>query len=238
MKFFRRIFKRQGHSNKNDMCKSNFVGTVGGDIASFVFAWKDVYNDKIVYTMTDDKKNIFIWETDETIENVDGKHYFLIEGKISEHKEIQGQKQTILSECKFEQIGKYYNIKGGFFGEIGDRVELGNAKVYFRKPESDFKVTGEIIKDMPKPQHRIIIERGENTFILPFLIASGNRKKITKNTTGRYNIYARVIGYTIENGQRATYLFPIRVECKNGPVYNGAIYENFRASGRFGATWK
>ncbi|MCL2234685.1 MAG: hypothetical protein FWC02_03300 [Firmicutes bacterium] len=233
MSIFNRLFRRKKIKN-TQLCNSRFLGEVDGTIATYVFVWKDVKGDKNLYTMTDDGENVIVFESDESIEKTDGEHYFLITGTISEHREIEGQKQTVLLECKFELVDKFYNIKGNFFGTIGDDVELPNAKGTIRLAcPNDFKATGEIIKKMPVSQYRMIVERGEQIFILPF----DSKQKLTKKTTANYNIYAKVIGHTIENGKRATFIYPTRMECKNGPVYNGALFESFRASGRFGANF-
>ena len=210
------MFKR-----RKKKCPSNFLGTIGDSIVAYAFVEFDHnagYNN--IYTITDDRHNVMILETREKIENADGEHYFLIKAKVKEHRQNIEQKQTVLTECTFELIDKYYKIHDEFFGEIGSNVEFSNVTARFRRTdENDFIVTGKEIKSMPVSEYRMIIEKGNHVFILPF----DSRDKITSKTTGKYNIYAKVTGYTIEKGHRATFLYPTNIECKNGPFYGGGI---------------
>jgi len=211
---------------------SNYVGIIGEDIATYaVVSQTGNSGGKNIYRMIDCTGNVLILETDETIDKVDGKHFFLVEAIVKEHRENSGEKQTVLKECDCGLIDKCDNIRGLFFGEVGDDVELNNVVVTFRKTSGpEWKVTGEFNVVTPESEFRMVIPQGRYLYLMPF----DTQKKITSKTEGKYNIYAKVVGYTIEKGCRATFLYPTRVECKNGPLYGGSFYNSLRSVGYFG----
>ncbi|MCL2234172.1 MAG: hypothetical protein FWC02_00645 [Firmicutes bacterium] len=194
---------------------------MGGNIATYGFVWFDHNNGHDnIYTIVDDHGNIMLFKSREEIKNTDGEHYFLVKGKVKEHREKSEQKQTIFSSCVLELVDKYYKIHDTFFGEIESEVEFSHVTARFRfSKKDDFLVTGQEIKLMPTSEYRMIVEKGGHMFILPF----DSKTKISPKTKGKYNIYAKVIGYSMEDGHRSTVLYPTRIECKNGPTEGGTI---------------
>ncbi|MCL2847366.1 MAG: hypothetical protein FWE13_01270 [Firmicutes bacterium] len=103
--------------------------------------------------MFDCNNNVLIFETDEIIDNADGNYFFLVEGKVKEHREVAKVKQTILTECDCELVSKNDKIKGRFFGEIGAEVKLLNVTASFRRMDDiEWKVTGEFSMVTPKSE--------------------------------------------------------------------------------------
>ena len=189
---------------------SNFLGTKGGFIAIYASVKHagNIGNLKI-YTLIDNYNNVLVYETLEIIEKADGKHYFLVEGKIKEHREIKGQKQTVLLECDCELVDGLDKISGDYYGCLGDKIELYNVPVtYRRKEEIEWKITGEFSILTPKSEYRMVVKKDNYTFVLPY----DSTKKLSSKHTEIYIIYAKVIGYSIENNARATFLYPTRIE--------------------------
>jgi len=223
---------------------SDYIGTIGSDIATYaviiskaelarVATTKQRADARILpfsgvertkentpnfYQMTDCQDNVLILETDEIIEKTDGKHFFLVEGKVKEHRTVDGIMQTVLTDCDCELVDHRENIRGDFFGCIGEEVEFPGIEVNFRRTDgTEWKVTGEFSKVAPQSEYRIVFTRGRHVFLIPY----DTKRKLKPGTTGKYNIKARVTGYALENGCKATFLRPVIIECKNGPFIAG-----------------
>jgi len=206
----------------------NFVGVVNGNIATYaVIKRTGRMGGENIYTLTDDAHNTLVWETEEVVGDSDGKHYFLIEGKVKAHKALGRIKQTVLSECECELVGGIDKISGNFFGKIGDVIELNNVTAAFRKVSgTEWIINGEFAVTAPASEYRLVVaqtSRDFHTFVLPY----DSTKKLSLNSTGKFNIAAKVIGYTVEKGARATFLYPVVVEDKNGPFHGGWNYYGF-----------
>jgi len=197
----------------------NFLGSIGGSIAVYAvvtYVGNNAENNLHVHTMRDITGNVLVWESDDIVEKSNGKHYFLVEGKVADHVIVEGEHRTIVTHCDCEQVGEVHKIFGDYYGNIGEEVQLPNATASFRRTEgTEWKITGEYSLVTPESEYRMIVEKGDYTFILPF----DSIKRIKPKETGKYNIYAKVIGYTLEGDKRATFLYPTNVECKNGPFY-------------------
>ena len=211
---------------------SEFVGAVGGNIATYATVELSYsLGGRNVYTMIDCEKNVLAYETEGTIPKADGKHIFLVEGRICEHRVVDGGNQTVLSECCFELVDHCRNIRGEFFGHIGDIVEFAQVEAIFRRTDgTEWKVTGEFSKVAPKSEYRMVFHNKLNAFVLPY----DTQKKLKKDTVGKYFIKGKVIGYTIENGCRATFLYPQHIVSKEGPFYGGGMTKWF--AGGWGGT--
>jgi len=205
---------------------SKYLGKVGGFIADYAVV------DRVgeaTYLITDYDNNILFFHSLEDIANTDGNHYFLVEGKVLSHDVIQGHNYTILSECDFTLVDRLENIKGEYYGKIGDKIELNDIKVSFRRSNPiEWKVTGEFSKIKPECEYRMVIEKGQYTFVLPY--NSSKKVLLSAQNKYKYNVYAKVIGYAIENGKRATILAPSNV-LKKGEVKLGSHYAVLRSLG-------
>jgi len=197
---------------------SNFLGTKNDFIAIYAtINFIGSNNNLNIYTLVDYYKNILIYKTDEIIENADGNHYFLVEGKVKEHRDIKNQKQTILEECDFELVDRLDKITGDYYGCIGDKVELQDVlATYRRKEDIEWKITGEFSILTPESEYRMIIAKDNYTFILPY----DSVKKLSYKKSERYIIYAKVVGYSVEKGKRATFLYPTVIQ-KRGELREG-----------------
>jgi len=171
-------------------------------------------NGEFIYSVVDNYKNICIYCTEEILKCVDGKHYFLVEGKVVEHREVKGQKQTILKDCCFELVDKLSNITGSYYGEIGDTIELYNhPATYRRKYEKEWKITGEFSVLTPCTEYRLILKKDNYTFVIPY----DSVHILSPLQNEMYTISGKVVGYAIENGARATFLEPTVVKKRTEP---------------------
>lgn len=101
-------------ARKVQMEKSQFVGNVGEKITfvgkmSVVSSYQTQWGFTTIYKIVDDNDNVFVWKTGTTpqIYDKDGFCKFATEmekicitGKIKEHNEFRGEKQTVLERCK------------------------------------------------------------------------------------------------------------------------------------------
>jgi len=200
----------------------NFVGKIGGHVALYAVIKKTGRaGAEYIYTITDDKKNVLVLETEEEIDYADGGHYFLIEAAVKEHRTAGRVKQTVLADCEWELIGSEEKTYGCFFGKIGSTVELNDVTAAIRRTArgTEWLVNGEYSVAAPVSEYRLIIEQGSYTFAVPY----DSVKKLKLNAKGKFNVKAMVIGYTVEKEIRTTFLYPIRVEDKNGPFHGGGI---------------
>lgn len=82
--------------------ESNWVGVVGDRKTFNLFIDKVIpidtaYGENFIHLMKDEAGNIFVWKTKDSLDQ--GKSY-KIAGRIKEHKDRNGVKQTLLSHCK------------------------------------------------------------------------------------------------------------------------------------------
>jgi len=192
---------------------SKFLGKVGGFVADYGVVSKVDGG----YVIDDYDDNVLFFCSDESIECADGQHYFLIEGKVCDHMHKDGQDVTILGDCDCTLVDRLDRISGAYFGRVGDEVELDNVCVSFRRSKlQEWKVTGEFSKLKKEADYRMVIEDGVHTFVLPY----NSNKKVSFNDKYKYNVYAKVAGYAIEDGKRATVLSPKNV-LKKGDIRLG-----------------
>jgi len=102
--------------NNND--SSNFVGNIGDKIQFDIKTWNIIsnfetaYGTTFIYKFTDNKNNIYVWFTNSRPDNKEyidenGTYKYrtcdlkTIKGTIKDHNEYKGEKQTILTRCKF-----------------------------------------------------------------------------------------------------------------------------------------
>lgn len=102
--------------NNND--SSNFVGNIGDKIQFDIKTWNIIsnfetaYGTTFIYKFTDNKNNVYVWFTNSRPDNKeyidkDGNYKYrtydlkTIKGTIKGHNEYKGEKQTILTRCKF-----------------------------------------------------------------------------------------------------------------------------------------
>jgi len=219
---------------------SKYVGVLGGNIAIYAVITRTGGNGgRNIYTMIDCSDNVLVLETAEVIDKTDGKHFFLVEAIVKEHRTVDGEKQTVLVECDVELINNRDKIRGDFYGKIGDKIELIDVEVTFRRSNQvEWKVTGEYSRVKPTSEYRMIIPYGRCLFVMPYDARRDPRKKKTdnKDTAGdiKYNITGRVRGYFIENGCKATFISPISIQCKNGELNVGGLMRRFAGIGRIG----
>lgn len=94
-----KVWEKQKEALLNN---SKFVGEVGKNIEVKVSSYKlvgsyfTVYGDTNIHQFKDSDGNIFIWKTSCEITNTPS----CIQGKIKEHTEWNGIKQTVLTRCK------------------------------------------------------------------------------------------------------------------------------------------
>jgi len=98
---------------------SNYVGKIGDKVQfeikswSLVSSFETMYGTSFVYRFTDYQDNVFTWFTSSRPENEEYTDYDKnrqlyrtrdlksIKGTIKDHNEYKGEKQTILTRCKF-----------------------------------------------------------------------------------------------------------------------------------------
>ena len=107
--------------NNND--SSNFVGNIGDKIQFDIKTWNIIsnfetaYGTTFIYKFTDNKNNIYVWFTNSRPDNKEyidenGTYKYrtcdlkTIKGTIKDHKDYNGEKQTILTRCNFIVTGK------------------------------------------------------------------------------------------------------------------------------------
>lgn len=92
---------------KHNRESSNYIGNIGDKITINVEKMRALYTKKhyygynnvaytVVYEITDDNGNIFIWSSSNVIEDGVKK----LSGTVKDHKEYKGIKQTVLTRCK------------------------------------------------------------------------------------------------------------------------------------------
>lgn len=96
---------------------SDYVGKIGDKVTVNVVldrvSWYETkYGTMNVYTFVDDDGNVYVWKTSTYIGRlVDGfwqdfekGSRLTLTGKIKDHKEYKGVKQTMLTRCKYQQM--------------------------------------------------------------------------------------------------------------------------------------
>lgn len=136
---------------------SEYIGAVGQKVSAEVtlineFEYTNPYYRTTTYTyiMKDDEGNVLIWKTTSTlmIEYVNEKGHhrndvirkgdkMMISGKVKEHSEYKGTKQTVLTRCKFSLIA-----------HKPDEVALK------REQQIQSLAEGDIIWEMPYKQYK------------------------------------------------------------------------------------
>ena len=103
--FIRELQKANTHYEET----GKFLGQVGDTMQFWdlicvkVYQYPSVYGDVNVYTFKDPEDNTIVWSTSKYLEDIDDPDArFYLTGKIKDHKEWKGDKQTIVTRCKVE----------------------------------------------------------------------------------------------------------------------------------------
>lgn len=89
---------------------SEYIGEIGETYTNIlrlkrVNYFSTVYGDCGAYTFIDTNENTIVWITGADKKLEKGKDY-CVQGKIKDHREYRGDKQTIITRCK------YYEVEG------------------------------------------------------------------------------------------------------------------------------
>lgn len=98
--------KRKEESKKKDREERNvsmYVGELGDRkeyelIYEREYGFETGYGVMFIHEMTDDEGNVFIWKTSKYL-GLENGECFNIRGRIKEHKEYRGVRQTVLTRC-------------------------------------------------------------------------------------------------------------------------------------------
>ena len=138
-------YKRLLDSKNGNTKVSNYVGNVGDKInvkATYLnsYNYDTQFGSSYIHLFVDDNGNIFKWSTNSKLEFIlkdsnsklsqsyclDKGAIIQLTGKIKDHSEYRGQKQTVLTRCKYEvleskdrdekiaSLKEYYNNKKCF----------------------------------------------------------------------------------------------------------------------------
>lgn len=96
---------------------SDFVGKIGDKVTVNVtldrVSWYETqYGTMNVYTFVDDSGNMYVWKTSTDMGRFVGDFWqeykkgerLTLTGKIKDHNEYKGVKQTVLTRCKYQQV--------------------------------------------------------------------------------------------------------------------------------------
>ena len=89
-------------SRKDAAANSQYIGNVGDRVTiavkdtKLVTSWETVYGFTYLYKFTTADNNVIVWYASKTI----GNNPKQITGTIKDHKDYDGEKQTILTRCK------------------------------------------------------------------------------------------------------------------------------------------
>jgi hypothetical protein len=97
---------KRGRKNTAN-AKSEYFGNVGDKInITGIFEAAGHYDTQfgtvVIYKITDENDNIFIWKTT-SYPNVESGSKVTVRGTIKEHSEYNGTKQTVLTRCKITE---------------------------------------------------------------------------------------------------------------------------------------
>lgn len=101
---FEKMMKQKQQDQQNDEAKANsdYVGTVGDKITAdvkesrLITSWQTVYGWTHLYKFTTADGNTLVWYASRVYQG-EPKH---ITGTVKDHKEYDGEKQTVLTRCK------------------------------------------------------------------------------------------------------------------------------------------
>lgn len=90
--------------------KSEFVGEVGGRYSGRVilkraYYFQGAFGYTGIFNFEDEDGNTIVWKTSADREFEENTIY-QISGKIKEHSEYRGDKQTVLTRCDYHEVGK------------------------------------------------------------------------------------------------------------------------------------
>lgn len=136
---------------------SKYIGKVGKRVTcdvilingiSYISRFSYIEQENYIYIMKDDSGNVFVWKTSKTLVfDVPGKigqcdcirkgDRMKITGTVKEHKDYKGEKQTVLTRCRFSLIAHKPDEKA-----IKREQQLSSLK------------DGDIIERMPYKQYK------------------------------------------------------------------------------------
>lgn len=101
---FKNLMKKREQEQNREEAKglSNYIGNVGDKITvevndvKLVTSWETVYGFTHLYKFTTTDNNVLVWYASKCIDENAKK----ISGTIKDHKEYDGEKQTVLTRCK------------------------------------------------------------------------------------------------------------------------------------------
>lgn len=88
--------------------KSEYVGEIGDSLSftarniSCIYSTDTIYGMNYMYKFYDDKGRVYMWSTSKWLD-VDSMDTFEISGKVKQHEEYKGVKQTWLTRCKIKE---------------------------------------------------------------------------------------------------------------------------------------
>ena len=90
--------------------KSQYLGEIGERltvkvILKKVYIFEGVFGTTGIFTFEDEEENTIVWKTsaDKAFEE---DTIYVLTGKVKEHSEYRGDKQTVLTRCNFKEVGK------------------------------------------------------------------------------------------------------------------------------------
>lgn len=150
--------------------KSNYVGEVGEKIDVNTRFYRYSFYDRIssytgkyekinIYTFIDEEDNHIVWKTTSS-ENFDIGDKINIKGKVKEHNEYKGLKQTLVTRptCKFIDA----NHKSKFLKKVGENLEVEVVCIKSDKIEIIDDIVKYRYEFLDKKQNVIVFESKKN----------------------------------------------------------------------------
>lgn len=123
---FKNLMKKKEQEQNREEAKglSNYIGNIGDKITvevedvKLVTSWETVYGFTHLYKFTTPENNTLVWFASKCID----ENVTKIAGTIKDHKEYDGEKQTVLTRCKVVEVKREdtreYHPKGTFDLEL------------------------------------------------------------------------------------------------------------------------
>ena len=143
--FIAHYFKHlnQLEQQKHNMETTNWVGNIGDEIyikiASYRVLFENhyevayhTYANSYTYEIIDDKGNTFIWKSSKLMDLIESEEGMIhikpleLKGKIKDHSEYKGTKQTVLTRCKiikYEPLNKNIQSNRDAFKALDDLID-------------------------------------------------------------------------------------------------------------------
>lgn len=104
---YNRLLNEQREANKT---VSNFVANIGDKITETLtyitsYSYQSMYGSGFFHIFADDNGNIFKWSTGTGISHIVPKgQKVIVTGKVKNHEEYRGERQTVLTRCKLKAV--------------------------------------------------------------------------------------------------------------------------------------